>query len=130
MLARHLLPAFLLATCAALPLASSAGESTGCAAKREDILTKLEEARAHSNHHRQAGLEKALREVEEHCDDGSLRKAREEKVREARHKVSEREAELREEMDDGDDLQKIEKRRNKLAEAREELRKAEAELER
>ena len=58
---------------------------TGCAAKRQAISEQIEQARAHGNANQQAGLEKALAEVTEHCTDSALRKEREQKVLDARH---------------------------------------------
>ncbi|MFI8482707.1 DUF1090 domain-containing protein [Pseudomonas sp. NPDC078700] len=100
---------------------------TGCAAKKQDIQKQIEFAKAHGNSDQQAGLEKALSEVNEHCTDDSLKKDREKDVLDAKHEVSEREADLDKAMKKGD-IDKINKRKEKLAESRKELQEALQEL--
>ncbi|MBV4539227.1 MULTISPECIES: DUF1090 domain-containing protein [Pseudomonas] len=102
---------------------------TGCAAKRQAISEQIEQARAHGNSAQQAGLEKALSEVTEHCTDASLRKEREQKVLDARHEVNQRTKDLDKAMKKGD-AEKINKRKDKLAESKKELQSALDELER
>ena len=102
---------------------------TGCAAKRQAISTQIEQARAHGNADQQAGLEKALAEVTEHCTDSGLRKEREQKVLDARHEVSQRTRDLDKAMKKGDP-DKINKRKDKLAQSKKELQEAVDELER
>ncbi|QVM90971.1 DUF1090 domain-containing protein [Pseudomonas entomophila] len=102
---------------------------TGCAAKRQAIGEQIEQARAHGNGDQQAGLEKALAEVTEHCTDAGLRKEREQKVLDARHEVNQRTKDLDKAMKKGD-AEKINKRKDKLAEAKKELQEAVDELER
>ncbi|MDD0845202.1 DUF1090 domain-containing protein [Pseudomonas sp. Gutcm_11s] len=127
---QHLLAITLLTACATLTaLPTTAAETTGCAAKREHLQQQIEEAKAQGNRDRQSGLEEALSQVVEHCDDASLHKSREEKVLEAEHEVRTREAELKKALSK-DDPEKVEKRRAKLAEAREELREAQEALQR
>jgi hypothetical protein len=101
---------------------------TGCAAKRQSISEQIEQARAHGNKHQQAGLEKALSEVTEHCTDAGLRKEREQKVLDARHEVTQRTKDLDTAMKKGD-AEKINKRKDKLAESKKELQQALDELE-
>lgn len=124
-------PAVLLALCSAMaaPLmaAEQAPQLTGCAAKRQGIINQIELAKSRGNQHQQAGLETALKEVTDHCTDGSLRKERENKVLEAKHEVSERQADLEKAMKKGDS-QRINKRKDKLAESRRELQEALDEL--
>lgn len=100
---------------------------TGCAAKRQAISSQIEQAKAHGNSAQQAGLEKALAEVTEHCTDSSLKKERENKVLDAKHEVSRRQADLDKAMKKGDP-DKINKRKEKLAESRKELQDAVEEL--
>ncbi|MGR6652625.1 DUF1090 domain-containing protein [Pseudomonas mosselii] len=102
---------------------------TGCAAKRKALSEQIEQARAHGNSDQQAGLEKALSEVTEHCTDAGLRKEREQKVLDARHEVNQRTKDLDKAMKK-DDPEKINKRKEKLAEAKKELQDAVDELER
>lgn len=101
---------------------------TGCAAKRSAIENQLKIARDHGNSDQVAGLEEALRGVD-NCTDASLRKEREQKVLDARHEVNQRTKDLDKAMKKGD-AEKINKRKDKLAEAKKELQEAVDELER
>ncbi|SNS97900.1 MULTISPECIES: DUF1090 domain-containing protein [Pseudomonas] len=126
-------PLSILTLCSLLAVPVIAAEQApetlkGCAAKKQDIIEKLEFAKSHGNTNQQAGLEKALSEINENCTDESLRKDREKAVLDAKHEVSERKSDLDEAMKKGD-LEKINKRKEKLAEAREELDEALQELE-
>ena len=102
---------------------------TGCAAKRQAISEQIEQARAQGNEAQQAGLEKALAEVTEHCTDAGLGKEREQKVLDARHEVNQRTKDLDKAMKQGDP-EKINKRKEKLAQAKKELQEAVDGLER
>lgn len=101
----------------------SAQAATGCEAKKQDIQQELKMAREHNNASQIAGLEKALREANEHCTDSGLLKARQDKVAEKQSKVQEREQDLREAQATGRH-DKIEKQQRKLDDAREELKEA------
>lgn len=101
---------------------------TGCAAKRSAIENQLKIARDHGNTDQVAGLEEALRGVE-NCTDASLRKEREQKVLDARHEVAQREKDLKKAEKKGDS-EKINKRKDKLAESRKELQEAVDDLDR
>ncbi|MDF9753783.1 hypothetical protein ACVWY1_004431 [Pseudomonas sp. TE6288] len=123
---------FLLAT---LGLATGAAQAaqpdaglTGCAAKRSAIENQLKIARDHGNSNQAAGLEEALRGVD-NCTEAGLRKEREQKVLDARHEVNQRTKDLDKAMKKGD-AEKINKRKDKLAEAKKELQEAVDELER
>lgn len=100
---------------------------TGCAAKKQAISEQIEQARAHGNSNQQAGLEKALSEVDANCTDASLRKEREQKVLDARHEVNQRTKDLDKAMKKGD-AERINKRKDKLAESKKELQEALDEL--
>ncbi|MGV8920446.1 MAG: DUF1090 domain-containing protein [Pseudomonas sp.] len=106
----------------------STPELTGCAAKRQDISTQIEQAKASGNSEQQAGLEKALSEATANCNDAALLKQLEQKVLDAKHEVSRRQADLNKAMSKGD-ADKINKRKDKLAESRKELQDAQVELE-
>ena len=125
-------PLALFTVCSLLATPLLAAEQqpglTGCAAKKQAISEQIEQARAHGNSNQQAGLEKALSEVTEHCTDASLRKEREQKVLDARHEVNQRTKDLDKAMKKGD-AEKINKRKDKLAESRKELKEALEELE-
>ncbi|MBT9235296.1 DUF1090 domain-containing protein [Pseudomonas inefficax] len=123
---------FLLAT---LGLAAGAAQAaqpdaglTGCAAKRSAIENQLKIARDQGNSHQAAGLEEALRGVD-NCTDAGLRKEREQKVLDARHEVAQRERDLKKAEKKGDS-EKINKRKDKLAESRKELQEAVEDLDR
>jgi hypothetical protein len=109
-------------------LAADAPPLTGCAAKRQEISTQIEQARTSGNIDQQAGLEKALSENIAHCTDASLLKAFENKVLDAKSEVSRRQKDLDKAVSKGDP-DKINKRKDKLAEARQELKDAHTELE-
>lgn len=124
-------PLALLTLCSVLATPLMAAEEapalTGCAAKKQAIVTQIEQAKSHGNTEQQAGLEKALSEVTAHCTDASLKKERENKVLDAKHEVSERQADLDKAMKKGDP-ERINKRKDKLAESRKELQEALDEL--
>lgn len=109
--------------------AGTAYAATGCEAKKQDIQQEIAYAREHGNTARLSGLEKALREANEHCTESGLLTERQEKVAEKQRKVEEREQDLRGVEVDGR-IKKIEKQKRKLAEAREELEEAKADLNR
>ena len=108
--------------------AHAASALTGCAAKKHEIETQLSFARQHKNTHQVAGLETALREVDQNCTEGSLLKQRQEKVAEKKFKVQEREQELAKAKAEGRSASKIQKREEKLADVRQELKEAEQAL--
>jgi hypothetical protein len=108
--------------------AEQAPEPSGCAVKRQDITTQLENAKAAGNTNRQAGLEKALSEVNANCTDADLLKQQEQKVLDAKREVSRRQADLNKAMSKGDP-EKIDKRKDKLAESRKELQEEQEKLE-
>lgn len=108
--------------------AEQAPQLTGCAAKRQDITTQIEQAKAAGNSNQQAGLEKALSEVTANCTDAGLLKQKEKKVLDAKQEVSRRTADLEKANSKGDP-EKINKRKEKLAESRKELQEAQKDLE-
>lgn len=123
---------FAIAACGLLAASVFAAEQapqlSGCAAKRQDITTQIENAKAAGNAGQQAGLEKALSEMNANCTDADLLKQQEQKVLDAKREVSRRQTDLNKAMDKGDP-EKINKRKDKLAESRKELQDAQAELE-
>jgi len=128
---KFLSPLVLMTACGLLAAPVFAADEpplTGCAAKRQDISTQIEQAKANGNSDQQAGLEKALSEVTANCTDASLLKELENKVLDAKSEVSRRQKDLDKAVSKGDP-DKINKRKDKLAEARQELKDAHAELE-
>ncbi|UWF48957.1 DUF1090 domain-containing protein [Pseudomonas sp. N3-W] len=128
---KFLSPLVLLTLCSVMATPLMAAEDapglTGCAAKKQGIVNQIELAKAHGNADQQAGLEKALSEITDHCTDASLKKERENKVLDAKHDVSQRQADLDKAMKKGD-ADKINKRKDKLAESRKQLQDALDEL--
>ncbi|MDN6855575.1 DUF1090 domain-containing protein [Pseudomonas sp. CAN2814] len=125
-----LMAAILALGCAGPLLAAESGKPplTGCAAKRANLETQLEQAKAQGNGNRVAGLQTALEKVKTYCTDATLSQERKQNVLDAEKDVAQREKDLRKAMSKGDP-QKIEKRKDKLAEARAELEQAKRELE-
>jgi hypothetical protein len=123
---------FAIAACGLLAApvfaAEQAPQLSGCAAKRQDITTQIEYAKAAGNASQQAGLEKALSEMNANCTDADLLKQQEQKVLDAKREVSRRQADLNKAMSKGDP-EKIDKRKDKLAESRKELQDEQEKLE-
>jgi hypothetical protein len=123
---------FAIAACGLLAAPAFAAEQapqlSGCAAKRQDIATQIENAKAAGNAGQQAGLEKALSEMNANCTDADLLKQQEQKVLDAKREVSRRQADLNKAMSKGDP-EKIDKRKDKLAESRKELQDEQEKLE-
>ncbi len=115
---RLLLPATLL-----LSGQTYATSSTGCTAKMQELENQISYAREYSNTHQIAGLQKALRETEEHCTETQLLKQRQLKIAEKEKKVIERQAELERAIETGNPRQMAQKKK-KLDRAREELQDA------
>lgn len=129
---KFLLSGAVFAACALMATASFAAEQApslqGCAAKRQDISSQIEQAKAAGNSNRQAGLEKALSEVTANCTEASLLKEQEKKVLDAKREVSTRQTDLDKAMKKGDP-ERINKRKDKLAESRKELQDEQQRLE-
>ncbi|EFP1214529.1 DUF1090 domain-containing protein [Salmonella enterica] len=106
-----------------LSIQSYATPPVGCAAKKQEVENQITYAREHNNTHQIAGLQKALREIEEHCTDPQLLRQRHLKIAEKEQKVAERQAELEQAKETGNP-QKIAQKQKKLDHAREELQDA------
>ncbi|EAM2687002.1 DUF1090 domain-containing protein [Salmonella enterica] len=102
---------------------SHAAAPVGCAAKKQEVENQISYAQEHNNTHQIAGLQKALREIEEHCTDPQLLKQRQLKLSEKRKKVTERQAELERARETGNP-KKMAQKQKKLDRAREELQDA------
>lgn len=129
---KYIFPLAVLTACGLFAASVSAAEQvtalTSCDAKRLDITTKIEKAKAAGNSDQQAGLEKALSEIDANCTDASLIKEQENKVLDEKREVGKRQAELDKAMKKGDP-EKINKRKDKLAEARKDLQAEQQKLE-
>ncbi|TRN59979.1 DUF1090 domain-containing protein, partial [Pseudomonas syringae] len=99
-----------------------------CQIKSQEISSKIQDAKTEGNKAEQAGLEKALAEVNANCTETSLIKQRKQKVLDAKQEVSRRQTDLNKAMEKGDP-EKINKRKDKLADSRKELQEAQTELE-
>ncbi|EHC7479265.1 DUF1090 domain-containing protein [Salmonella enterica] len=106
-----------------LSIQSYATPPVGCAAKKQEVENQITYAREYNNTHQIAGLQKALREIEEHCTDPQLLRQRQLKIAEKEQKVAERQAELEQAKETGNP-QKIAQKQKKLDHAREELQDA------
>lgn len=127
---RPLLSALVLSLLTTAAVAAETTQTlTDCAAKRAEIQTQIEQAKAAGNSAQVAGLETALSQVKSNCTDDQLEKSREQKVLDAQHEVKVRESDLQKAMKKGDP-EKIDSRKNKLAEARKELEDAKKQLNR
>ncbi|EKO4094452.1 DUF1090 domain-containing protein [Salmonella enterica] len=99
----------------------------GCVYKRQQLEHQLEYAQAYNNAHRVAGLQRALRRINEHCTDNRLLTQKENKIIEKKRKVADRQRELEQARASGK-REKIASKQAKLDEAREELAEARREL--
>ncbi|MDX1300107.1 MAG: DUF1090 domain-containing protein [Pseudomonas sp.] len=122
-----LVSALLLTSALAYAAGSAMQPLSGCAGKRHAISEQLDIAKSHGNSNQQAGLEKALKAVDDNCNDTDLRAEREAKVVKAIEDVDEREKDLREALADGDQ-DDINKRQDKLQASRTKLQQARDEL--
>ncbi|HEC7107869.1 TPA: DUF1090 domain-containing protein [Salmonella enterica subsp. enterica serovar Mississippi] len=104
-----------------------ARDNDGCEYKRRYLEHQLEYAQAYNNIHRMAGLQRALRNINEYCTDGRLPQQKEKKVADKQRKVTERQYELEQAHITGKS-EKITNKQVKLAKAREELAEAHREL--
>ncbi|EGA2770023.1 DUF1090 domain-containing protein [Salmonella enterica] len=95
----------------------------GCGYKRQQLEHQLEYAQAYNNAHRVAGLQRALRRINEHCSDNRLLTQKENKIVEKKRKVADRQRELEQARASGK-REKIASKQAKLDEAREELAEA------
>ncbi|EAQ5054782.1 DUF1090 domain-containing protein [Salmonella enterica] len=95
----------------------------GCAAKKQEVKNQISYAREHNDIHQIAGLQKALREIEEHCTESQLLKQRQLKIAEKEKKVTERQAELERVRKTGNP-EKMTQKKIKLDQARQELQDA------
>ncbi|ECD6344325.1 DUF1090 domain-containing protein [Salmonella enterica subsp. enterica serovar Newport] len=102
---------------------SYATAPVGCAVKKQKVENQITYAREHNNTHQISGLQKALREIEEHCTVPQLLKQRQLKIAEKEKKVSERHLELERARKTGN-ANKIAQKQKKLDRAHEELREA------
>lgn len=108
--------------------ATEAPPPSGCAAKSQEIRSKIQQAKTDGDKNQQAGLEKALSEANANCTETSLLKQHEQKVLEAKREVTRRQNDLTKAMEQGD-ADKINKRKEKLANSRKQLQDAQTELE-
>lgn len=106
--------------------ATAAGPG-GCEYKRQQVKRQIDYARTHNNTHRVAGLQEALREINENCTDNGLLEKKKNRVAEKQRKVTERLQELEQASETGE-RKKIAKKQKRLDEALAELDEARSEL--
>ncbi|MBX9800353.1 MAG: DUF1090 domain-containing protein [Burkholderiaceae bacterium] len=112
---------------AVITTAHAAEPLTGCAAKRQEVETQIEHARAHGNKAQEKKLNIALKQIVDHCTDEGLRKEREADIKKKENNVAERKAELEKAQASGK-TKKIAKQQKKLQEAETELQEAKNKL--
>ncbi|HAF4949651.1 TPA: DUF1090 domain-containing protein [Salmonella enterica] len=95
----------------------------GCTAKKQEVENQIAYAREHNNIYQIAGLQKALREIDEHCIDPLLLKQHKLKIAQKEKKVVESQAELERARETGNP-KKMAQKQKKLDRAREELQDA------
>lgn len=98
-----------------------------CESKKQSIEKQIDYAKKNNNSHQIQGLEKALREVNEHCSNDDLEAKYKKKINEKSNKVAERTKELEQARAKGN-KQKIIKQQTKLADAEMELDEAKTKL--
>lgn len=106
-----------------------AGNYDECEYKRRNLEHQLEYAQAYNNIHRMRGLQRALRNLDEHCTYSRVQEFQKSKIAEKQQKVTKRQYELEQARMSGR-REKIADRQAKLAEAEEELAEARQELSR
>ena len=102
--------------------------TNNCSIKINQIQTQIDFAKKAGNTYQIAGLEKALREAQQHCTDAGQNLRAEQKVRKeqenvskAQQEIAKTETDLREAQARGD-AKKIEKTQKKLSEKQDKLR--------
>lgn len=109
----------------ALTAAASASQAadpalTGCAAKKQDVQTQIEQAHAHNNKAQEAKLKIAQKQLENNCTDEGLRKEREADIKKKEDKLTQRKADLEKAQAKG--------KAKKIAQQEKKVKDAEAEL--
>ncbi|EAQ7687688.1 DUF1090 domain-containing protein, partial [Salmonella enterica] len=99
---------------------SYSASPVGCTAKKHEVENQIAYAREYNNIYQIAGLQKALREIDEHCTDPLLLKQRQLKIAQKEKKVAESQAELERARETGNP-KKMAQKQKKLDRAREEL---------
>lgn len=117
-----LLPASLFLALATASSASLAADAalTGCAAKKQEVQTQIEQAHAHGNKAQEAKLKIAQKQLEKNCTDDGLRREREADVKKKEDKLAQRQADLEKAQAKG--------KQKKIAQQEKKVKDAEAEL--
>jgi len=110
--------------CALMAPMLAAAQTGGCDAKRESLEKEIAYARAHGNAKRVDGLETALKQMNAHCTEASLRRDSERKIASAQKHLDERERDLQEAKAQGKSAKKIADRQRKVDEAHADLERA------
>ncbi|SCB74789.1 DUF1090 domain-containing protein [Gilliamella intestini] len=107
--------------------ASDHVEGLTCEGKKQAIEVEIEQAKNHNNTHKVEGLQKRLKDINNHCLNNDLEEKYKKKIQEKTYKVAKRTQELDQAKTKGD-KQKITNQQIKLADAEQELNEVKAEL--
>lgn len=116
---RHFMTAAIAV--AFLQISPAHSSSPTCETKRADIQRSIAEAKAQGQTRRLRGLEKALREVQDHCSDAGLAREHAARIAKQEKKVAERQRDL--------DKARTENKAGKIADREAKLAREKAELE-
>jgi DNA repair exonuclease SbcCD ATPase subunit len=105
----------------------SAQALTGCAAKKADVQTQLEQAQKHGNQAQEAKLKIAQKQLNANCTDEGLRREREADIKKKEQQVAKRRTDLEKAQAKGKS-DKIAKQEKKLQDAEAELKQAQDKL--
>lgn len=100
---------------------------SGCEAKVCQIEKQIELAKQYNNSNKEAGLQKALTEVKDHCTVDGLKDDLQDEIKDVKDDLAEHQDDLAEAMKD-QKLDKVEKYKQKIAEDKQELEQLKAEL--
>lgn len=100
---------------------------SGCEAKVCQIEKQIEFAKQHNNSNKEAGLQKALTEVKDHCTVGGLKDDLQDDIDDVMDDLAEHQDDLAEAIQE-QELDKVEKYKQKIAEDKQELEQLKAEL--
>ncbi|WP_186294850.1 DUF1090 domain-containing protein [Vibrio algivorus] len=100
---------------------------SGCEAKVCQIEKQIELAKQHNNSNKEAGLQKALAEVKDHCTVDGLKDDLQDDIDNVMDDLAEHQDDLAEAIQD-EELDKVEKYKQKIAEDKQELEELKAEL--
>lgn len=107
--------------------AQDCSELTGCEAKVCQIEKQIEFAKQNDNSNKEAGLQKALTEVKDHCTVDGLKEDLQDDIDDVMDDLAEHQDDLAEAIQD-QELDKVEKYKQKIAEDKQEIMQLKDEL--